>query len=137
MNFQNNRTQRESVWWLTVLVVGSLIWLFGCSTMEHSVMLGAGSGLAAGTAGGLMFGGKHRTEATLICAGVGGVIGGLASYVIHGELEKRDDRIRRNTLFNLEYHGITRSSVGRADLSDISTLLASPEIEEDHGSRRK
>ena len=93
-------------------------------------MLGVGTGAAAGTGVGLAVGGRNRTEATLISAGVGAILGGVTSYLIHGQLEKRDDVVRRDTLFNLENHGITRTNSGRVDLSDVGGLLAMPEVEE-------
>lgn len=42
------------------------------------------------------------------------MIGGLASYLIHGSLEKRDANIRRETLMNLERYEV----LGVEGLSD-------------------
>jgi hypothetical protein len=98
--------------------------------MERSVMLGVGTGAAMGTGVGLAVGGQNRTEATLISAGIGALVGGFSAYLIHGQLDKRDDGVRRNTLFNLENHGITRTNSGRVDLSDVGGLLSMPEVEE-------
>ncbi len=115
---------------LSFAVVGAMgTALVGCSTMEKSVALGVFSGLATGAGVGLAA--HARTRGTLITAGVGAAVGGLASYLIHGEMEKRDDRTRRDTLFNLENHGIRNSSGSKANLSDVGNLLTSPEVEED------
>jgi len=45
------------------------------------------------------------------------------SFLIHGQLEKRDDTVRRETLFNLENHGISRASSAGGDLSNVGGLL--------------
>lgn len=37
---------------------------------------------------------------------IGGVAAGLASYAIHGALEKRDANVRRETLMNLEHYDV-------------------------------
>lgn len=105
--------------------------LLGCSSMEKSVSLGVASGAAAGTGFGLAIGGEDRTKSTLISAGVGALLGGITSYVIHGSLDKRDDTVRRDTLFNLESHGITRAKATRAKLSDVGEMITSPDVDED------
>jgi hypothetical protein len=56
---------------------------------------------------------------------------GRSCLKIHGSLDKRDDRTRRDTLFNLEGHGIRNSSGSKADLSDVGGLITIPEVEED------
>lgn len=127
-----NRTHTEIFGVLRIGVVGMLATLVGCSTMERSVLLGVGSGAAAGVGVGLMSADPDKGEASLIGAGVGAVVGGIASYLIHGSLEKRDEGTRRDTLFNLENHGVTSSSsTGNANLSDVGTLLTLPEVQED------
>ena len=130
MSESKNSTQSEVWSFRSVLVVGIAVGLVGCASMERSVVLGVGTGAAMGTGVGLAMGGRHKTEATLISAGVGALVGGFSAYLIHGQLDKRDDGVRRNTLFNLENHGITRLNSGRVDLSDVGGLLTSPEVEE-------
>ena len=41
---------------------------------------------------------------------IGGAIGGVASYFLHNILEQRDDRTRRDTLFNLEKFNVSAPS---------------------------
>lgn len=130
MQNSKKHTQIEVRSFRNVLVVGLAVGLVGCASMERSVMLGIGTGAALGTGAGLAFGGRHNPDATLITAGVSALVGGISAYLIHGQLEKRDDGIRRNTLFNLENHGITRTNSGRVDLSDVGGFLNSPEVEE-------
>jgi hypothetical protein len=101
------KKQTQSVNWLrfSLVTVGTTLSLVACSTMERSVTLGIASGAALGA------GLDYLLEAGIrprlrISAGVGAAIGGVASYFIHDGLSKRDDNVRRDTLFNLGNHGI-------------------------------
>ena len=71
-----------------------------------------------GAATGLSFPG-NQTENALTGAVIGGVVGGVASYLIYGSLETRDERVRRDTLMNLEHYEV----LGVSDLKEkpIST----------------
>lgn len=79
--------------------------LNGCSTLKDSLILGAGTGVAIGAAAGNQIEGD-RSENTIKGAVIGGVVFGLASYLIHGSLEKRDANVRRETLMNLEHYEV-------------------------------
>jgi hypothetical protein len=77
----------------------------GCSTLRQSLILGAGTGaVIGGIAGGQSSG--DRGENAITGAVLGGIAAGLASYVIHGALEKRDANVRRETLMNLEHYDV-------------------------------
>ena len=79
--------------------------LNGCSTLRESLILGAGTGLlVGGIAGGQSSG--DRTENAIKGALIGSAVSGLASYMIHGSLEKRDANVRRETLMNLEHYDV-------------------------------
>ena len=104
--------------------------LVGCSSMERAVMFGVASGAVVGTSAGLMVGGDDQTESALIGLGIGAVVGAIASYAIQGGIDKHDDETRRETLFNLENHGIKSSLGGKANSSDIDSLLTVPDVEE-------
>ena len=82
------------------LVLSSLS-LAGCSTLRDSLVLGAGSGVVVGGILGNQSSG-NRSENTIKGAVIGGVVGGIGSYLIHGALESRDSRVRKETLLNLE-----------------------------------
>jgi uncharacterized protein YcfJ len=77
----------------------------GCSTLRDSLILGAGSGAVIG---GVVGGQSHGDsgENAIKGAVIGGVALGLASYLIHGALEKRDANVRRETLMNLEHYDV-------------------------------
>ena len=78
----------------------------GCSTLRDSLIVGAGTGLASGAAAGAAREDGDKTENTLKGAVIGAAIGGLASYMIYGSLEKRDSNVRRETLMNLEHYEV-------------------------------
>lgn len=83
--------------------------------MRDSLVLGVGTGIAAGAVVG------HRirpdqTENAIKGAIIGGIVSGVASYIIHGSLERRDAEVRRDTLMNLEQYevmGIDSKIAGR------------------------
>lgn len=79
--------------------------LSACSTLRDSLFLGASTGVLAGAIVGNQMDGD-RTENAIKGAVIGGVIFGLASYAIHGSLEKRDANVRRETLMNLERYEV-------------------------------
>lgn len=85
--------------------------LIGCASVKKTVSVGAISGATIGAISGGAFG-KQKGRDTFKNAAIAGLIGAAASYLIHGELKKRDKKIRKETLFNLDQHGIMPASVG-------------------------
>lgn len=94
--------------------------------MKDSITLGVVSGAATGAASASMFSHTDKGEKALSGAAVGALVGGIASYFIHGSLEKRDANVRRKTLFNLENFGVTE----RNSNSEGSPYLSKPQVEE-------
>ena len=65
--------------------------------------------------------GQDKSENVLKGAVIGGIVGGIASYAIHGSLESRDAKIRRDTLLNLEkYDVLGREGIAPPDTSSNS-----------------
>lgn len=79
--------------------------LNGCATLRDSLILGTGSGAVIGGVIGSQARGD-KSENAIKGAVIGGAVLGLASYVIHNSLEKRDERVRRETLFNLDHYEV-------------------------------
>ncbi len=77
----------------------------GCATLRDSLVLGAGTGVVLGGIAGNQSEGD-RSENVLKGAVIGGFVLGMASYLIHGSLERRDARVRRETLMNLEHYEV-------------------------------
>ena len=90
--------------------LGSFLVLSGCSTLNKSVLLGAGSGAAIGSIGvsfhpyvgkkGMLYGGLTV-----------GTIGAIIGYFSHKALEKRDAGVRRKTLLNHVPHQTSKKKV--------------------------
>ena len=78
-------------------VMAWAIFTTGCSTMKESLILGVSTGAIAGASLN-----KNKKKGALI----GGAITGLATYFIYKGLKKRDQKIRRETLFNLDKFGV-------------------------------
>lgn len=97
----------------------------GCSTLSDSMYLGVGSGALTGAAGGVILYRKNKPKMALQGALFGAVIGGVASYLIHGSLGNRDKKVRRETLFNLEKHNLTTRKARSSGHPSLST----PEVE--------
>lgn len=91
----------------TKLIVGSvaLLLLNGCSTLRDSLILGTGTGLVAGGVVGNQMPGD-KGENAIKGAVLGGAFAALATYIVHGSLEKRDSGVRRDTLMNLERYEV-------------------------------
>lgn len=76
-----------------------------CSTTRKSIALGVGTGAVSGASLGALTN-KDHSKGALVGLGIGALVGGIASYFIHGGLESRDKETRKETLFNLEKHGV-------------------------------
>ena len=77
----------------------------GCATMSGSLLVGAGTGAAVGTASGVGFS-NDKGDGAWKGALIGGAVGLISSYFIHNGMEKRDADVRRDTLLNLERFGV-------------------------------
>ena len=89
---------------ISLLVITSLLSV-SCSSTRKSLALGLGTGAATGATIGAMSSRNH-SQGALTGLALGAVVGGIASYFIHGGLEDRDKETRKETLFNLEKHGV-------------------------------
>jgi Glycine zipper 2TM domain len=82
-----------------------VICLTSCATLRDSLIIGAGTGaVVCGVAGGQIDG--DRSENAIKGAVIGGIVGGITSYLIHGSLESRDARVRKETLLSLERYDV-------------------------------
>ena len=100
---------------LSYFILLNSILLSGCSTPSDSIILGSLSGAGAGAAIGSI--GEGQSERTFTGAAIGAAVGGLGAFLIHKGLEKREDRLRRETLLNLEKYEV---SVPQGALNSVS-----------------
>jgi len=114
--FETNLTRRMNIKRKVFVGVLSVLFLCSCATMRDSLIVGAGTGAVMGGAIGSQLQGGDPTENLLTGAVVGAVVGGVTSYLIYGSLESRDQRVRKETLLNLEkYDVLGRDAVTNSD----------------------
>ena len=102
----------------------------GCASMKESLVTGVTSGATTGAIAGSMSGGNNRGKSTATGALIGAAVGGLASYIIHGTLEKRDTRVRKKTLLNLDKFSVSRPSTKSSDgVHDFK--ISAPDVDKD------
>lgn len=99
--------------------------LIGCTTMKESLLLGT---LSGATVGAIVNSNMDRDHENSSQSGalVGAIIGLTSSYFIHESLEKRDSRIRRETLLNLDRFNVSHPKV---DPEDDDFYVSSPKVE--------
>lgn len=108
----------------TILCIGILA-LVGCTTMKESLLLGTLTGALTGAVINNTVD-RDNSNAANNGALVGAIIGLTSSYFIHESLEKRDSRIRRETLLNLDRFNVSHPTT---DLEDDNYFVSSPRVE--------
>jgi hypothetical protein len=110
------------------ILIAFIVSLAGCSTMKESLIVGTGTGATAGAIGAFTMASRNKGQAAFQGALIGGAVGGIASYFLHKELEQRDDRTRRDTLFNLEKFNVSTPS-SYQNSSTIGPGLTVPKVD--------
>ncbi len=80
-----------------------------CSSTRKSIALGLAAGAGTGAAIGAIS--SPHGKGAMTGLAVGALVGGIASYFIDKGLQDRDKNVRRDTLFNLEEHGVFGSEI--------------------------
>jgi hypothetical protein len=97
--------------------------------MKDSIIAGVGVGAASGALGGSLMSPRNRSQGILSGALIGAAIGGIGSYFIHGSLEKRDTKTRKDTLLNLDKFSVSRPSQSSNPVQDFK--LSAPDVDKD------
>lgn len=84
-----------------------LSFVTGCSTLDQTVMSGAGIGAATGAVIGFSTAQTDKYKNAAIGSLTGALISGVFSYFLHKNIEQRDEKIRRETLFNLDKYDVS------------------------------
>lgn len=79
----------------------------GCSTLDKTVMSGVSIGVGTGAIIGNQTAGGNKSKSTAIGAAIGAVVSGVASYFIYKGIKKRDEKVKRDTLFNLDRNDVS------------------------------
>ena len=109
---------------LTVLIVSTAV---GCASRERSVAAGVTLGATAGGIHGAALYPINTKKGITLGAFMGGITGGIIGWMIKKGLEKRDEKIRREMLFNFQRHGITNPSLEKS----IRPGLSKPSVDVD------
>ena len=80
-----------------------------CSSTRKSIALGLATGAGTGAAIGAMS--SPHGKGAMTGLAIGALVGGITSYFIDKGLKYRDQTVRRDTLFNLEKHGVFGSEI--------------------------
>jgi hypothetical protein len=114
---------------IKIILSAIIFGCFGCASIERSTLLGAGTGAAMGAvSASVMSQGDHQQS--LQGAGIGALVGGITGYILHRVIDNKEDQVRRETLFNLESHGISKGFDG-VNMEKYDTFVSSPEVRED------
>jgi len=89
----------------SILLTLTLAAATGCATMKRTVALGVGIGMAGGAASGALIAQRMRGEEAMEMGIVAAILGGLSAYFIHQEIDQRGEKVRWETLSNLESYG--------------------------------
>lgn len=76
----------------------------GCASTSKSTLFGMSVGIGAGALTGAIV--TKNKKDTMKGALALGLVGALAGWFSHEALEKRDERVRKETIFNLEKFGV-------------------------------
>lgn len=109
-------------------LIGASLFVSGCASMKESIVTGVGIGATTGATGGSHANKKDRQKGALQGALIGAAIGGISSYIIHGSLEKRDSKTRKDTLLNLDKFSVSTPSRG-SGVQDFR--LSTPDVDKE------
>ncbi len=113
-----------------LLFTATLTILSSCATTKRSIILGLATGAGTGAILGSTLSRDHDKGAMTGLA-IGAIIGGIASYFVDDELKQRDNATRKDTLFNLEKHGVFGgSSQSSAPSGNFPYGLTAPVVDE-------
>ncbi len=103
----------------------------GCSSIEKTSLLGltVGGGIGAIADQGLN---ENTNKDSMIKNSIIGAVVGLGvGYLLHTVIDNREDKVRKETLFNLEAYGIDQDFKPVID-SEYGNFVTSPYVKEDY-----
>ena len=100
----------------------------GCASREKTVALGVSLGVVVGGANGAALFPINTGKGMVKGAVIGGFAGGIVGWMIHKGLKKRDEKIRRKTLLDMNRHEVINPPDGT---SGGNPALTKPFVEVD------
>ena len=110
---------------MVMCLLASVVLAASCATLHKSVLTGVGVGVTAGAITSSAASGGKRT---LTGALFGAALGAASSYLIHGALQKRDTKTRRQTLLNLDKFSVSAPTRGQG-VQDFR--LSAPDVDKE------
>jgi len=101
-----------------------------CSSTRKSIALGLAAGAGTGATIGALT--SPHGKGAMTGLAVGALVGGIASYFIDKGLQDRDQNTRRDTLFNLEKHGVFGSELTSGNKSSAPYGIAPAAVNEEY-----
>ena len=119
---------------MVMCLVASAVLAASCATLRElgsgkqvrrAMLVGAGIGVGTGTVAGVATkGGKGALTGALF----GAVLGAASSYLIHGALQRRDAKTRKQTLLNLDKFAVSAPTRGQG-VQDFR--LSAPDVDQE------
>ena len=116
---------------MVMCLLASAVLAAGCATLHKSMLTGIGIGVGTGAVTSMAItGGKSAVKGALF----GAALGAASSYLIHGALQKRDAKTRRQTLLNLDKFSVSvptrgQRALGQARVHDFR--LSAPDVDKE------
>ncbi len=117
---------------LKFIVLGAvMLGLINCSSIEKTTVLGLTVGASTGAIMEQGLNVNADQKSTIRRSVVGGLVGAGLGYLLHRIMNTREDRVRKETLFNLEAHGIDQGFKPVTE-SKYGSFVTSPDVKEDY-----
>ena len=116
---------------MVACLLASAVLAASCTTLHKSMLTGVGIGVGTGAVTSMaMTSGKSAVKGALF----GAALGVASSYLIHGALQKRDAKTRRQTLLNLDKFAVSaptrgQHAFGQARVQDFR--LSAPDVDKE------
>ena len=99
--------------------------LSSCASVGRSIVVGSTGGATIGALTGAALSRKGQKKKTITGSLIGGMLGALGGYLVHKKLDKRDERTRKELLFQLKNFG---TQDGFGDAHSKNPMVTKPVI---------
>lgn len=114
-----------------IALMGLIGTSLGCSSLEKTSLLGMTTGVSIGVIANETMNPESDSKSRMRSAGIGALVGIASGLLLHKVIKKKEDKVRRETLFNLEAHGI-RQGFKPVVGSRYGNFVSNPHVREDY-----